>query len=498
MSAGGGGPECGARPRIRISIDSAVSEDRADGTKVCADALHAAAAIAATDVTRCAEALETAAGGARPTVLVEVSRLLLKGRLGRVGERSASRAVANQLLERALSVLPTHTAALCLLGESMLPAEHGGLGGICGCGAVNCNHAPERAYDLFVRAATLGCPDATFLQGRFMVTTAREHGSCMLTERGMQLMRLAATQGVARAHVFLAAMREYPGRYAPVIRSKRTHGQRRRPQKTSATVILDMYVTAAESGDAAAINDVGSALATGYAGLSPSFTAASQHFARAARHGYLPALDNLGRHLETGMDGQAPQHIDTTAAAHIFEQGALLRSPGCAYSLAKLCASQGNIAHAQNYYQLALWLSDDERDFATCSAIFKDLMALAVVRLKCAPPQSGGAIDAQKCLLAYLGEQSTAAMLADVDEALFKGLRGRRKKLNLLLGTDNATLVLQRARAVLADNDSNHVLPEVEHVFGRRAKQATEGWRRNNGKGGAGRPLRIRKRRKTL
>lgn len=455
----------------RMLITIGKKSSKQERRKLNTAQLHIICNSASIDFESTVKGLIELADGLPPAVHCELARLCLDGRLGRVGERHTMRKVAAEVLQYTLSKAPLYAPALCLRGESLLPPEHGGLGAPDAPA-----HALEEAYCLFSRAAALGDSEALFLQGRFQVTTAPSHGNVELADDGLKRVLRAAERGVARAYIFAAICHEFPTKYAPIPSLVRC--------KKRARTILDLYTRAAELGDAAALNDVGTSIAMGYSDLRPDFDEASRHYASAIRGGYVEGFENIGKHYETGMDGAADVRIDYLKALLYYKQGTRLRSANCARHLARWynegVVVEEDMEKAVELYSVGLWIANDEHNYITCSEILKELSALYVCLLKMNTMVSEKARAARDTLQRYLGAKSVASILADVDEAVFKALMGRRKKLNSLLGGHNCKRLLKYCKntlnSTLGENPAS--CDELEHVFGRRTKQLRENWKR--------------------
>lgn len=460
-----------SRTHIRILPKLLLTKLPSDALQLLVDEsdFEAACKLAAVDHAAAARRLAEYAKPVGASALVEFATLCLTGPVGLVGSRRALRATAILLLDMVLDSEPTHAVALCRKGEALLPPKHTGKADVD-----TPMYVLKEAYAHFCKAADTGNLEGKFLKGRWLITMSLVHKHSARAIEGRKLVRECAEKGVARALVFLAQCYEFPGRFSPVAFAKDVPSGRLARER----VILDLYMRAAELGDADALNDVGSSYATSYAGLPPDFDAAVRYYIRAIQAGSLHAFDNLGTHYETGMSSMYPDRIDNAKALHYYQRGASLRCAKCCANLASAYEEglpgvlRRDTAKAEQYYRHTVFLADDDNDALAASRALKDLVALYVARIKMNPPGSDCVRVTMKKLDMWLPRPMIAATLADVDKAIVVAVRGKTKQIVDLLGEFNGTQVSEYAKQLVErvrrneEGASESDTRNLDHVFG--------------------------------
>lgn len=408
-----------------------------------------------------------------PDLLYHIARLCITAPVGRVGHRRALRAVANLLLDHLLARAPTHTEAMCLKGEALLPFIYYGK---------NDSAAPravlDEAYRLFESASNHGSPLGLFLKGRWLLSMEPLHKDNEKALQGSACVKAAVQAKCSRALVFLAHRYEYPEldrtvSFANDLPKGKTHRER---------FILDFYQRAADMGDPDALNDIGTSYAEGYGGLQCDFDKAVDYYVRAIEKGSLHAFDNLGTHYETGMGGRCVDRIDYGQALYYYQQGAKMRCPKCAHNLAAAYEEgmpgtlQRDTRRAENYYRHGIKLADDANDIATASKCIRDLAALYITRIKLNLPESDVAVAAQKRLLSLVTDQGVVDVtMAKVNKAIASALRSKPDKLNEYLGDVNSKLIIKQVRELDLRVKSGKSTPEqvtmLHHTLGTEPPQ---------------------------
>lgn len=152
--------------------------------------------------------------------------------------------------------------------------------------------------------------------------------------------------------------------------------------------ILILYLLAAKSGNANALNDLGTCFASGFGGLKKDFDAAVAFYEAALFHGCTMAYDNLATHYETGMNGEHPGRIDKRKAINYYIQGVHNRCAKCSCHLAAAYEDgmddliEKDTDIALNYYVYGLQLADDSNDIQTALACIRDMSALLITQIK--------------------------------------------------------------------------------------------------------------------
>lgn len=423
--------------------------------------------------------------------LLALAGLCTTGPLGMIGTRRALRVVACRLLTHILSRQPHNTTALCLKGELLLPYIHYGF---------NDPRPPrkvlQQAYSCFDTAAIDADRDALFLKGRWLLSMETLHRDPAQSATGQACVKSAASQGCARALVFLAHRYENPqlDRYVSFADDV-PKGKREREK-----FILDLYMRAAEKGDKDALNDVGTSYAQGYGGLDYDFDKAVHYYVRAINAGSVYAYDNLGTHYETGMGGRHPDRVDYRKALYYYKQGTKQYCPKCAHNLGAAYEEgmQGvlekDVKKAEAYYWHSMLLADSCNDLPTAARSSKDLAALLVTRIKLRHPADTEVVEAKRKLAGLISPAETVPFLATVDADIAAAVKGRSGKLKELLGEESAKAVVKRAKELVTRVRSN---PQPEdmllynHVMGVEYAGTEERKRKNKRTSGA------RKRRRT-
>jgi len=478
-------------PRVSYAINVPKTSRQTTYTRYRIDegAFHNACNKASEDPTSTAIEIINLAGTHCPIVICELAQICLTGPVGRMGSRAALRSVALILLDTVLRDMPHFSRALCLKGQALLPPEHGGwappmdettCGTDGGNGNDNDNDNIELAYTLFDSAARQGYGEGIFLKGRFLVTTVSIHGSINRARFGLDLVKKAAMEkGIARAYVFTAICYEYPDKYVPSLCTALDHmGSTEREKK-----ILELYERAAELGDAAAMNDMGSSVETEYGGLKADFEAAKNYYVRAIQAGYVNAFENLGALYEMGMGGKASERIDVKKALGYYKLGAQMRSFSCAYYLAQVYDEgikgtlERNCEMAARLYKQAMLCASDSHDNKLAAQILKDLCALYVTRAKIHPMTSAESTGALRCLRQLLGKKGARITMASVEKNLVRALTMRKKgPLEKLVTSRNSGRILAYCKGRLhrrnSDNyyTNNIQVVEINHLFGDSAE----------------------------
>lgn len=222
-----------------------------------------------------------------------------------------------------------------------------------------------------------------------------------------------------------------------------------------------LYQKVAELGSAAALNDVGTSHATGYAGLTPSFDKSAKFYVRAIQAGCAEAISNLGTHYETGMKGGAQNRIDISKAVYYYKADTKLSCQICTYYLA-MAYEEGfegvltqSVPMANQLYRRALLICDDENDMETTSRIIKDLAAMHITRLKISDPGSEEAQRNTESLASFLTDNITQDAVIEVEKALLNDVNGG-SSLAGLIGVENAARLIKRAKP-LARAERNRI-----------------------------------------